>query len=272
MWRVHFLNLLGRSWRALMSATSSSTLGFFLWTILVAVIAYFAGVLAAALKLRSKGTVHPFKQALTESLLTGIFSFLGLALLVLLAWAVFVVPTVYSEHQMFVAQNATLTADNATLRKDLNWRKHNISTTDAVFPNLIYMLQAFVFFKRDMNGTSCILYFSAPKETAPLASVMAQLAGPLSGCSPLGPVSADDPDLDQEVIDGMVTDAIVVHAAKGEKAADKLFTTLGNQIQLKRSYRLLRNPKERSSSPVQNQQHLVWLQFGKNVKWNSELR
>jgi len=180
------------------------------------------------------------------------------------------VKTVFNDHQTLVVKNKELSASNKAMKLDLDWHRHNISTSDPVFPNIIYMLQAFNSFKRDMNGEPCVLYASAPKETVALASEMMQLGGPISGCSPFGPVSADNPELDKEVIDGMVPDAIVVHAVKGEKVADGLFSTLGNQIQLQRSYRLFRNPKERWASPLRDKQRLVWLQFGKNVKWNSE--
>jgi len=171
--------------------------------------------------------------------------FIALSLYYLPVFSLSFVKTIYNDHMMLAGENTQLREKNKNLTTDLEWRKHNISTTDAVFPNLIYMLHAFDSFKRDMDGAPCALYVSAPKESAPLASVMVQLAGPVSGCAPMGPVSADNPELDEEVIDGMVPDAIVVHAIKGERAADNLFSTLGNQIQLKRSYRLFRNPKER---------------------------
>ena len=70
--------------------------------------------------------------------------------------------------------------------------------------------------------------------------------------------------------DDVLQENIVVHAIKGEKAADSLFTSLGNEIHLERSYRLLRNPRERWVSPYQGKEHVVWLQFGRTVKWNSE--
>ncbi len=253
-------------------ATSTSTLGFILWTIGIAIVGWASPILARWWQLRQDKQIKPLSRALRESLLASILLAGGVIALVVSAWAFFTVSTIYGDHQTLVVQNNSLSATNAKLQKDLEWRKHNISTTDAVFPNLIYMLQAFRSFGRDMHGIPCVLYVSAPKETEALASVMVQLAGSDSGCSPFGPQSGDNPDLDPELMEGAIPDAIVVHAAKGEKGADGLFSTLGNQIHLERSYRLLRNPKERWSSSHQGKEHLIWLQFGKSVKWNSELK
>lgn len=255
-----------------MQASSSSTLGFLLWTIGLTAISIVAQIVGRWYGLHRKQADSPWQTALEESFWPSIFTVAGFALLILAAWFLFLALAIYKDHQQLVTENSQLLIVNTQLSTDLEWRKHNVSTTDAVFPNMIYMLQAFHSFKGEMNGSPCVLYFSAPKETQPLASVIAQLAGPLSGCSPFGPASSNgrETDDDEELTQGIVLDAIVVHAKDGERAADGLFSTLGNQIKLQRSHKLLKHPERRWA--VRNGEHVVWLQFGPTVKWNSELR
>jgi hypothetical protein len=66
----------------------------------------------------------------------------------------------------------------------------------------------------------------------------------------------------------MVPDVIVFHAAREDKAAEQLFIHLGNYIPLQRS----KLPKKKYYQlPVGVEHpHVVWLQFGTNVKWNSQ--
>jgi hypothetical protein len=104
-----------------------------------------------------------------------------------------------------------------------------------------------------------------------LASVIAQFSNSVSDCFTFGPFPLDlDPDYRKEALDGMVQEAIVFHAARDDKAADRLFTSLGNQIQLFRSYELPTKFKYKLPAEIAGKEHIVWLQFGPDVKWNSE--
>lgn len=264
----HLINLLGHSWDAMTRATSTSTLGFVLWTLAITAIGWGAPIAGRWLILKRAKHDRPFRKALNDSFWPSVFLAGGVIALVLVTFGAFILRTVFNDHQTFVMQNKTLRADNATLHKELEWRKHNISTTDPVSYNIEFVLRVFETFKRDMNGAPCLLYVSAPKETVALASEIGRLGGMVSGCSGVAPIIAENPELDEDLINGMVSDAIVVHAMKGERAADNLLMTLGDQIKLQRSYRLL--PKGRWFRPGQKQR-LVWLQFGNNVKWKSEL-
>jgi len=78
-----------------------------------------------------------------------------------------------------------------------------------------------------------------------------------------------NPDLEKQATDGMVSDAIVFHAARDDKAADQLFMHLGNQTRLVRSFRLPSKP-DYQLPPQKGRVYVVWLQFGANPKWNSE--
>jgi len=92
--------------------------------------------------------------------------FIALSLYYLPVFSLSFVKTIYNDHMMLAGENTQLREKNKNLTTDLEWRKHNISTTDAVFPNLIYMLHAFDSFKRDMDGAPCALYVSAPERNS----------------------------------------------------------------------------------------------------------
>ena len=111
---------------------------------------------------------------------------------------------------------------------------------------------------------------TALDESVPKASTIAQLSIQASNCSTFGPVPSDmDPDQKTLALSGMVPDAIVFHATRDDGPALRLFDELGNQIRLVRSYDLPANPKYQM--PPGGYAHTIWLQFGNNVKWNSQL-
>jgi hypothetical protein len=105
--------------------------------------------------------------------------------------------------------------------------------------------------------------------------MVAQFGNSVSGCTTFGPMDASsDPNVEIRARDGMVTDKIVFHAARGDEAADRLFNALGNLIQLKRSYDLPPAVERARLYRIQKQgqENLIWLQFGPDVKWNEQLR
>ena len=206
----HFINLLGRSWDTLVKATSTNTLGFALWTLGVAIVGWCAAVAGQWFKHWRARDSQPFRKAVVGSLITGISMLVGVAVLVTIAYGWFVIRTVYCDHEYFVAQNGKLAKSTETLSADVQWRKHNISTTDPVFPNLTYMLQAFNIYRHALNGERCITMITAPRESAPLASVIANFSNSVSTCSTFGPMDAtSNPDVERETMTGMVPDMIV---------------------------------------------------------------
>jgi hypothetical protein len=69
---VHFLHLAARSWLALMSATSTNTLGFLVWSLLAVVLGWFIAALSAWSNLRKqKGGWRAIAPALRASLKGG---------------------------------------------------------------------------------------------------------------------------------------------------------------------------------------------------------
>jgi hypothetical protein len=110
---------------------------------------------------------------------------------------------------------------------------------------------------------------TAPMDSSSLASVVAQFSNSVSDCSTFGPFPPGDPDWDKATNDGMVPDVILFHATREDKAAEELFIHLGNYIPLQRSYKLLAKKYYQLPAGVEHP-HIVWLQFGTNVKWNSQ--
>lgn len=267
----HFVSLLCRSWYTLVRASSTSTLGFFLWTIGITVIGWAATVAANWFDLWRAKHNQPLRKALARSVTTGAF----LAVLVLgfvaVTYGYFLMRTVYDDHQHLVAENRQFAESSKALRAEVQWRKHNISTTDPVFPNLIYLLQSFSMYRQALKGQPCVIVITAPRESDALASAVAQFSNSVSNCFTFGPMNTvATPDVEILTMTGMVPDMVVFHAPRDDNAANQLFSNLGNQIRLKRSYQL--PPKNyyllsQGLGPV----HVVWLQFGTNSKWNSEL-
>ena len=271
MWTYHFVNLLGHSWDAMVRATGTTTLGFIVWVLALTAILWAAGVAANWLDLRRKRTPAPLVKALLGSRSLGIFSATGVGLLVLTVFSIFFVQTVYGGHQWLVAENKRLADENVVLSANLNWRKHNISTTDPIFRNIVGLLGSFQAYRINLKGSPCVIWITAPADSLPLASSLAQLSNSVSGCSTFGPFPSGNPD-GEDVLDGMVPGVIVIHAPRDDRAANQLESNLANQIQVGRSFKPPKTPKTRLYQSLhQYRESFIWLQFGTNAKWNSDL-
>jgi hypothetical protein len=164
------------------------------------------------------------------------------------------------------------------VKQQLELRKHNLVAGDPVFVNTIYLLQAFDIYRHALNGKKCVLMVTAPAESKngnTMPRMVAQFSNSVSGCFTFGPMDANaDPDVEKRAEAGMVPDKIVFHADRGNPSAEQLFMSLGNLIQLKRSYDI---PPAAARAhlyniPNQGDENLIWLQFGSDVKWNEQLR
>ena len=268
---LQFLQLLGKAWKALTEATGTTTLGFILWGLGFTAVGWLASVFASWID--SKRQLEPlsFRGAVLKSRRLGLYLVEGIGTLVLLSFSVSVIWTIYQDHRDAVRVNQDLAARNKLLTANLGWHKHNLSTTDAVFPNLIYMLQAFRMFRNTLNGAPCVVLISASGESQSLASVFGQLSIQVSNCPTFGPMDPTTQGNEYPAMtDGMVPGKIVMHMERGDLAAMQLANGLGNQIPMTISYKL----PPRGSYPAQTKSghvHVVWLQFGPEVKWNSEM-
>ncbi len=125
--RAHFFGLLGRSWNALLSASSSSTFGLLYYPLGGAVVGF---ALVVGWKHYGKSSL-PWKQALAEAGLPAfVFALLTPAILALVAGSHFIVRTVFDDHQSYVrsaqqlnsripvleANNLKLSKENDSLR------------------------------------------------------------------------------------------------------------------------------------------------------------
>jgi hypothetical protein len=272
MW-PHFVNLLARSWDTLVNKTSNNTLGFLLWTAALTVVLWLATVASKAYKRRQDGVANAVVGAFRDSGVEGAFIVAGMIALVIIAWGIAIIPTIFNDHMDMAARNKALAKDNSDLLMRLEVHRHSVVTTDPVFPNLIYMLQAFRTFRNNTHGEPCVIKFTAVPESQDIASLFSQLSIQASNCFTFGPDNNTwmNPDLIGEAKNGTTEGTIVFHANKDDRAANELFLLLSNQIRMQRSYQLPSNPGYELPIGLQ-QLHTIWFQFGPNVKWNSELR
>jgi hypothetical protein len=251
-------------WRVLIHYTgsiSSNILGYF---------APFVAIVLLFTAAHYREFSHPsslFRQV-AASLKTGGKPWFILVYSLIFAWAA--ISEAWSDHYSRV----TLQAQYNQLADQLKHKRQMLDTNDPAFGNIIYLLQAFDIYRHARQGVPCFIRVTAPvprSDSAGLASAFAQFSNSVSDCSTSGPdmLFELNPDLEKEAKGGMVADAIVFHAAKDDKAADQIFTALGNQIRLVRSYELPAKPVMK----VRNQDLpiTIWLQFGTDVRWNSEL-
>jgi len=261
-----YWELLGRSWHAFIASLGSTTLGFLTPGIVVPIVGTLLVFVVTLAREGRGGLMTHLGKTFT---LAAIIAFAGEVLVYGSIFGFETLRTIYADHQ----ELSTLRIQNRQLSSSLEWRKDNISTTDPVFPNIIYLLQAFQIYRLEQHGKPCVIYLTSMPDSSALASVVAQFSNSVSGCSTFGPDAVGNPDLDDMAADGMVPGVILIHAQRDDKAALRLQERLGNQIQTRLSYKPPTLPKNRlyAGSRDNYRENFVWLQFGSGVKWNSEL-
>ncbi len=267
-----FEHLLTRSWGAMISASSTSTFGFFCWMFGAAVVIGLAQI--AYSRFTASGDNKPGWLGAVERTWKPVLLEIGaLTLFTLTVWFSFVVRTVYFERTGMRWAYTKEVMQNSALTRELDLRKEGVVTTDPSFVNVIYLLQSFQIYRESRHGRPCVIYVTATPDSTPLASVVAQFSNSVSGCSTFGPDAVGNPDLDDMAKDGMVPGVILVHIKRDDKSGLSLQEHLGNQIQTRLSYQPPKIPKDHlyAGSPYGYTQDFVWLQFGAGVTWNSEL-
>lgn len=289
-WHQHLLRLAGRGWAVFVVQDVGSTGRGFLNGCLEAVF----GIAAVAAMTGYLLGLKELQKHLMETAIIALFAFGTVTLIVYgtqFAWEVAKVG--YEDHQTLASKASSLEAERPHLvdpasrdgdiqklkkqlseaQTQLEWRRDNISTSDPVFPNIIYLLQAFQIYRGEQRKP-CVIYFTAMPDSLPLASAMAQFSNSVSGCFTFGPDVVGNPDIDDMAKDGMVPGVILVHILRGDKAALGLQERLGNQIQTRLSYKPPTIPRDHLYAGNEFKDHtesFIWLQFGTGVKWNSEL-
>jgi hypothetical protein len=275
MW-PHFLNLLGRSWDAMIRATGTTTLGFVVWTILITAVGWAATIAAKWFELKRNKTSFPFRSAMRDSARARAFTGTGIGLLVVATFCAFVVRTVYDDHEFLVVQKQKLISLNAAANEEVQKRKIHIYPNEPVFGNINSLLMAFDMYRHARHGEPCVIWISVPPTAnSNISGEVAQFSNSVSDCFTFGPFSGGgNPEYDEEAIRGMVSDTVIFHATKDDKAAFLLFGNLGSLFKTKLSYELPSNIRSHYSLPAQiaGKEKVIWMQFGTEVKWNSERR
>jgi len=291
---IHAQHLAARAWFAMVAGTGTNTLGVVAWSLVVPIAVFIIQVGRRSLQFRKTlGSAVALRSAAIRSIGTVTEVWVGVIVVAFCFWVWFIVETIYQDHSELVRANSAnistisdlrssedaklsrLRASDvneiANLKRDLEAHRHAIFTTDPVFPNIIYMLQAFSMFRTAAHGEMCVMSFTVPASgsSGAMAMTIAQLSNSVSGCNTIGPDDGTrDPDIRAHALNGMVSDAIVLHAGRDDKAANTLFDALGNQIKIVRSYDV--PSKLNYIAPPGGFPHTIWLQFGDKVEWNSE--
>lgn len=105
-------------------------------------------------------------NALKATIRTGVINVVSIVLLLLIVWSAFVIYTLYANHMEFVRDLTATRAQVGQLQNDLEFHRHNLVTTDPVFSNIAYMLQAFASFRGRTRTTDgqpdCQIKITAP--------------------------------------------------------------------------------------------------------------
>jgi len=257
-------------------ATGTTTLGFVVWTVLIAAIGWAATIATKWLGLRRNKTPFAFRSAMRDSKWSGIFNAAGIGLLVVIAFCVFVVRTVYDDHVSLVVQKEKLVNLNAATNVELQKRKTHIYPNEPLFSNINSLLMAFDMYRHARHGEPCVIWISVPPTaTSNLSSEIAQFSNSVSDCFTFGPFpGGGNPEYDEEANNGMIPDTVIFHAKKQDIAANQLFGSLSSLFKTKLSYELPPKIRVHYSLPAQiaGKEKVIWLQFGTEVKWNNEGR
>ena len=123
LWLLHLLHLARDGWLLLVSATSTNTLGFIVWTVALTIVGWLSAVVHTVLKRRKIERRGAFLLAVRESLMSGFLLLMGVLALTGVAWAFSVSVTVYRDHQRLVGQISDLSqfaARKEQIEHDLN--------------------------------------------------------------------------------------------------------------------------------------------------------
>lgn len=264
--RPYFTHLFLRSWDTTMSATSTNTLGFILWTLALSCSLWIAGILLKWNSLRATKDAVSFQNVLFQSLWPDGAVTAGVTvLLVFGALMCFLLRTVYFDHLDSGFKNVELQKENEKLKLGLEKKTHNLDTTDPAFINMTSTIRAFMLYRRAIGPEAkCMILITFPKdEQSHIEMPFITFAVFGSNCpnGSLQNIGIKPENVDEESVKGAAPGTIIFHALPGSKGADQLSDSLGNLFQVRRSYKL----------PAEVPENTVWIQFGPHAKWNSEL-
>lgn len=179
--------------------------------------------------------------------------------LALFAWWMWKI--VYEDHLALVSRGGELIEAQKLIEK----KTHSLDSTDPAFRNMQDLVRVFMSYRRAIGYDSyCMVLFSAPADSSAIAGTVMELAVLGANCPNGNLLNMGVPPEDQDAqeANGMIPGMVVVHAVPTARGVNQLVDNLSNYIQAKRSY----------SMPKDCPENYIWLQFGPDVTWNSQLR
>ncbi len=161
----------------------------------------------------------------------------------------------------------TVTAERNRAQIALDQRKQNLQTTDPAYLNMIYTIQAFMQYRKAIGADAkCQTITTGSTDRTSPGFIVSALAVVGSNCAGAGlqNIGIKPENEEQESRNGETAGVIVLHALPGAKGVDRLIDSLGNLIQVRRSYKM-------PLIPQKIPENTIWLQFGPGTKWNTEL-
>jgi hypothetical protein len=283
MW-PHFWHLVAMSGSAACNDIGTKPFGviFFACIFIVTQIVLLCWRGWAAMRLHWVGTV-----ALDVGVLA--LGFVGL-------WGWNILKTVYDDHQYLVgkvsdvrsqtqqslsgstnALNKTILSlqhDKSALAAEIEKRKHSMMVSDPAFQNTLHLLQLSQRYKDSRRGQICVTYITAPPQTYQFAFAIQQIIG-AGPCAMFGPSEFDlhsETDAEKLAMQDAQSDFIICHVSEGDMVGESFCGDLANELPVKLSYRPLPTPaKLYHLDRGAGSEKIVWLQFGTNAQWKSQL-
>ena len=267
-WRTAAAHFIHRTWTAEIEENSTSNVGLFLGSIAVPIVAALLGV--ANFRWRKK---QSWKDTFQNSIEPTVLILIAVIIVYFGAFPYLLVRGAYNEHKVLVNRNVDLTMQLDKANREIEDRKQHIYFRDPAMGNLRAMLMDFAMYRNAQKGRPCVMWFTAPKNShSNISGEVMEFSNVVSGCFSFGAPSIN-PDNEKDALDGMVPDAVVFHMDRNDKAAFSLSGQLASLFPIQISYvPLPKRPEPRYSlgPNAKGDETVIWLQFGTDVKWNSE--
>jgi len=183
-----FFHLMAKAWGAMIAASRTSNFGLFYWSLAGAAITWLLQFTYQVWPLPPKGGLRSrLSVATKQTAKQFVFAVAVFSIALLIAWGMFAVRTVYYLRSGMRNAYVRERLSNDQLHADLNFRRHNLVTTDAAFTNVVHLLDAFAVFRSGAHGESCVVRLTAPNNSMGIASSVAQLSVATSNCPTFGP-------------------------------------------------------------------------------------
>jgi hypothetical protein len=267
-WRSAASNSAVRTWNDVIGANGTSNLGFILSSFAIPIVGALLGI--ANFRWR-KG--QSWSETLQNSVEPTVLLLIAVVVVQSATFLCLMVKGVYNDHKALVSRNADLTRQLDSAQQEIKDRKQHIYFLDPAIGNLRSLLMDFDMYRHGQKSRPCVMWFTEPRSSRThLSGEVMQFSHVVSDCfSFAAPVM--NPDDEKDALDGMVPDVVVFHMDRNDKAARTLADNLGSLLPIQVSYEPLpkrTEPRYSLGPNAKGDETVVWLQFGTDVKWNSE--